>query len=375
MGKDMAELTQATAAVLHEKDGAFRLEGVTIGPLRGDEVLVRIVAAGICHTDLNVRQQVPPLPVVLGHEGSGIVEAVGDGVTAVRAGDAVVLTYLSCGDCRECRAGLPASCAQLGRLCFANARPDGSHALCGQDGRVLGDRFFGQSSFATYAVANERNVVVVPKDAPLELLGPLGCGIMTGAGAVWNELEVQPGSGLAVFGAGAVGQSAILAAKVAGAATIIAVDRVAARLELALELGATHAINASEVADIAAQIRQITGDGVDYALDTTGVASVVEQAFTALRQRGTLGLVACLDRAGVLSFSQFAILGGCKGIIGIIEGGGSAQATIPRIISLYQAGQFPFDRLVRFYDFDQINQAVYDCESGEAVKPILRMGQ
>lgn len=369
----MTGTVEAIAAVLYGQGREFRLEDVNVGPLRADEVLVRIVATGICHTDLNVRAQIPPLPVVLGHEGSGVIEAIGESVTSARPGDSVVLTYLSCGDCPECSSGWPASCAKLGSLCFANARPDGSHALRRPNGSALGDRFFGQSSFATYAVANARNVVVVPSDVPLELLGPLGCGVTTGAGAVWNELDVRAGSSFAVFGAGAVGLSAVMAAKVAGAATIIAVDRNQKRLDLALELGATHVVNIVETSDAAAWIGSTIGDGVDYALDTTGVVGVIENAFNALRQRGTLGLVACLDRTLALSFGHFSILGGCRRIIGIIEGGGSALTMIPRLIDLYRAGVFPFDRLVRYYDFEQINQAVRDCESGEVIKPILRM--
>lgn len=372
----MVGTIEAKAAVLHEKGGDFRLEDVNIGPIRADEVLVRIIATGVCHTDLGIRQQVLPLPLpaVLGHEGSGVIEAIGDAVTSVRPGDPVVLTYMSCGECPECASGRPASCAQLGSLCFAHGRPDGSHALCGHDGEVLGDRFFGQSSFATYAVANERNVVAVSGDVPLELLGPLGCGVMTGAGSVWNELEVRHGTSFAVFGAGAVGLSALIAAKVAGAATIIAVDRVQARLDLALELGATHVINANEVEDVADQIKATTGDGIDFALDTTGIAAVIENAFAALRQRGSLGLVACANAMQPISFPHFPLLSGCKRIIGIIEGGASAHVMIPRIIELYKAGQFPFDKLVRYYNFDQINQAIHDCEAGVAIKPILRMG-
>ena len=371
----MAETVQATAAVLRDKGGAFTLEDVVIGPVRSDELLVRIVASGICHTDLGIRQQkMPiPLPAVLGHEGAGIVEAVGEDVASLRPGDAVVLSYLTCGTCPECAAGQPASCAQLGKLCFAHARPDGSHAVCGRDGEVLSDRFFGQSSFATFAVTNARNVVAVPGDLPLELLAPLGCGIMTGAGAVWNELAVQPGSSFAVFGAGAVGLSALLAARAAGASTIVAIDLVPARLALAAELGATHTINPAEVDDVAATLKALTGAGVDYALDTTGAASVIENAFGALRQRGALGLVACANLQQALSVPHFAMLSGCKRVIGIIEGGGSLQVMIPRMIALYREGRFPFDKLVRFYRFDEINQAVRDCETGDTIKPVLVM--
>jgi aryl-alcohol dehydrogenase len=230
------------AAVVRDVHGDFAIERLRLDPPRPDEVVVRIVATGLCHTDVAVRDQaIPsPLPIVLGHEGAGVVVAIGEAVRQVTVGDHVVITYLSCGECRPCRSGQPASCALFGLHCFSGGRADGSHALHSHDGSALHDRFFGQSSFATHAIANERNVVKVRRDAPLELLGPLSCGVMTGAGTVWNELQVKPGDSFAVFGAGAVGLSAVMAAKLAGAGTIVAVDRVASRLELARELGATH---------------------------------------------------------------------------------------------------------------------------------------
>lgn len=206
----------------------------------------------------------------------------------------MVLTYLSRGVCRACLGGRPASCGSLGRLCFGGARHDRTHALYSSAGEPVHDRFFGQSSFAGYALAHERNVVPVRMDAPLELLGPLGCGVMTGAGAVWNELEVKPGSSFAVFGAGAVGLSAVMAAQVAGAQTIIAIDRIATRLDLARELGATHAIDVGSM-DTVETIRAITGGGVEFALDTTGRNAVISTSVLALRQRGVTALVAVAD--------------------------------------------------------------------------------
>jgi aryl-alcohol dehydrogenase len=371
----MTGAVAAIAAVLHEKNGDFALEPVRVGPVRDDEVLVRIVATGICHTDLNVRRQSRsmPLPAILGHEGAGVVEAVGAAVTSVTPGDHVVMSYLSCGECAECRSDQPASCDRFGRLCFASARPDGSHAVCGAEGQVLNDRFFGQSSFATHAVVHERGVIPVGHYLALALLAPLGCGVMTGAGAVWNELQVTPGKSFAVFGAGAVGLSALMAARVSGATTIIAVDLVPGRLELARSLGATHVINPLDNPDVVGQIRCMLGDGVDFALDTTGAAKVIEGAFAALRQRGTLGLVACADVRQRLDLPHFALMTGCKRVIGIIEGGGSARAMIARLVDLHRQGQFPFDRLIRTYPFSAINQAAHDCETGDVIKPVLLM--
>jgi aryl-alcohol dehydrogenase len=212
-------------------------------------VLVRVVATGVCHTDIIIRDQYypSPLPAVLGHEGSGVVEAVGSDVAGVAVGDHVVMSFMSCGTCRPCQSGHPGHCGSFFELNFGGGRADGSSASCDAHGHALHDHFFGQSSFGTYAIAHERNVVKVDKDAPLELLGPLGCGIQTGAGAVLSALAVKPGSSFAAFGSGAVGLSAVMAARVAGATTIIAVDVTPSRLALALELGATHAVNSREV--------------------------------------------------------------------------------------------------------------------------------
>jgi aryl-alcohol dehydrogenase len=362
------------AAVARTKGGPFVIESVLLAEPRTDEILVRLVAVGMCHTDLAVIQgELPtPLPVVLGHEGAGMVEAVGARVTSCKPGDHVVLTYMSCGECQECDAGASASCASLAPLCFGGCRPDGTHALSVANGPPLSDRFFGQSSFATYAVAHERNVVKVREDAPLELLGPLGCGVMTGAGAVWNSLSVAPGSSFAVFGAGAVGLSAAMAARAAGAKTIICIDRVPSRLELALQIGATHVIDSRET-NVIESIRATTKDGVDNALDTTGRADVIEFALAALRQRGKLALVAISHAAGEHKIDLATVILGCKHIVGVVEGAGSAKAMIPRLIDLHMQGRFPFDKLVKFYPMAQINEAAADSLSGKTIKPVLRL--
>jgi aryl-alcohol dehydrogenase len=360
------------AAVLREANGPFALEQVRLSPPRADEVVVKLVASGVCHTDISVREgkfHLKP-PVVLGHEGSGVVVAVGDAVRGLAPGDHMVMTYMSCGECRECQSGQPASCAKSGPLCFSGGRPDGSHALCGADGGELKDRFFGQSSFARYAIGNVRNTVKVRADAPLELLGPLGCGLMTGAGAVWNELKVTPGSSLVVYGAGAVGLAALMAAKAAGAATLVAVDRVASRLELARELGATHVFEAGE--GLLDKVREATG-GAQFAIDTTGRAEVIREMMLALGQRGSAAMITVAGRNAPVELDAGDMLRGCKSLRGVIEGGGSAHLMIPAMLDLYLAGRFPFDRLVRFYRFDQIDQAVADSLSGETIKPILRM--
>lgn len=372
---DLSATREITAAVVREA-GAFELGPALLEPPRADEVLVRIVAAGLCHTDLVVRDQVypVPLPVVLGHEGAGIVEAVGSGVTKVAPGDHVALSFLHCGRCRPCLDGSPASCANFNDINFAGARPDGSHALALADGgTVLRDRFFAQSSFGTFAIAHQNNTVKVRDDAPLELLGPLGCGIQTGAGTVLRALRVGAGASFAVTGAGAVGLSAVMAARVAGATTIIAVDVVPARLDLARELGATHTINGME-ADAVAEIRQITGGGVDYALDTTGLPALIGQCVEALRQRGTAAILGASRPDAMIALPANTFMQSCKTLMGVVEGDSVPDVLVPALLDLHLQGRFPFDRLVRFYDFDQINQAAADAESGAAVKPIIRIG-
>ncbi len=227
------------------KGGPFQIETLTVDQPRADEVLVRIVATGMCHTDIVIRDQVypVPLPIVLGHEGAGIIERVGSAVRKVIPGDHVVLSFMSCGHCTRCAMGQPAYCERGHPLCFGGTREDGSTASRDSRSEPVHDHFFGQSSFGTYALANERTVVKVPKDLPLERLGPLGCGIQTGAGSVMNALKIGTGASFTAFGSGSVGLSAVMAARIVGATTIIAVDVVASRLALAKELGATHTVN------------------------------------------------------------------------------------------------------------------------------------
>lgn len=365
-----------TAAVTRAKGAPFVLESARIRHPKGDEVLVRIVATGMCHTDMIVRDQYypVPLPAVLGHEGSGVVEAVGPLVQGLAVGDHVVLTYGYCGHCPSCGSGQTAYCQEFFGRNFSGADPQGQCAIEDADGERLHDHFFAQSSFATYALGRENNTVKVPVEAPLELLGPLGCGIQTGAGAVINSLKVSPASSFASFGAGAVGLSAVLAAQVAGATTIIAVDVVPSRLELAKSLGATHVINSKDVDPVAA-IREITGGGVKFALESTGRPAVLRQAVDALGLRGSVGVVGAPALGTTAEFDVNDLLLGGKTIRGIVEGDSVPQTFIPQLVELYLQGRFAFDKLVKFYDFEQINQAAEDSEKGITLKPIIRIGR
>lgn len=369
-------MREIKAATIRQKGGPFRIEKVFLDEPRPDEVLVRVVAAGMCHTDMVARDQLydVPLPVVLGHEGSGVVEQIGGNVKKVAVGDHVVLTYMWCGHCKSCLRGDLTYCENFYALNFGGAREDGSTSTCETSGAggPIHDHFFGQSSFGTFAIAHERNVIKVPKNAPLDLLGPLGCGIQTGAGAVMNALKISPGSSFTAFGGGAVGLSAVMAARVAGAAIVIAADVVPSRLALAMELGATHIVNSRETDPVEA-VREITGGGADFTLESSGRPAVLRQAIDALAARGTCGIVGAPALGTEASFDVNGVMTTGKRIIGIIEGDSKPDLFIPALVELYAQGRFPFDKLVKFYTFDQINQAAEDSEKGITIKPIIRL--
>lgn len=372
----MNEARTTRAAVVREKGGPLKIETVTLGDLRRDEVLVRIVATGVCHTDLVVRDQLfaSPLPAILGHEGGGVVEAVGEGVHSVAPGDHVIMSYMYCGECYLCDSGHPAHCQHVGPINFGGGRLDGSTSATGESGEVVHDHFFGQSSFAEYSIASMNNVVKVPKDLPLELLAPLGCGLQTGSGAVLNALKVRPGSSFVAFGAGAVGLSAVMAAKIAGATQIIAVDINADRLALALELGATDVVNAKD-GDPVAKIMEITGKGADFSLECSGIAAVLRQAIDCLGFFGTCGIVGATPMGTEVAIDVNGVMIPAKRIMGIVQGDVIAQTFIPTLIEFYRQGRFPFDRLIKHYEFEDINQAIDDSENGKTIKPVLRIAQ
>ena len=365
------------AAVTNEEGGPFTIETVELEEPQDNEVLVRVVGAGVCHTDMIVRDQLypTPLPAVLGHEGSGVVEAVGANVTAVEPGDHVVMSFDYDDDCHSCHAGHPAYCEDFFAHNFGGSRPEDGTSPLSRDGEALSGRFFGQSSFATHAIATERNVVRVEEDVPLELLGPLGCGIQTGAGAVINTLDPQAGSSVAIFGAGSVGLSALLGADIKGCTDIVSVDLEPNRLEKAAELGATATVNPGAVDDVVDAVREATGGGVDYAVESTGVPDVAEQAVETLTQRGTLAVVGAPALGTRASFDVNDLILNGRSITGVVEGDSNPKEFIPDLIELYRQGKFPFDELVTYFDFDEIQEAVEASEEGTAIKPILRVSE
>lgn len=356
------------AAIATQPHRAFELTELDLDEPREGEVRVRLAATGVCHTDTKVRDRMAPgaPPIVLGHEGAGVIEALGPGVEGLAVGDPVVLSFDHCGDCRWCCQGLPSYCESYEARNFGGARLDGTTAFRRGD-EAVGSHFFGQSAFATRTNAARASVIPAPADVPLELLAPLGCGVLTGAGAVLNALDAQPGSAFAVFGAGAVGLSALMAAVVAGCETIIAVDRHPARLALARELGATHTIDAG-AEDVEARIREITRGGLDTALDTTGAPA----AFTTmLLSLGTRGRAAGVAGSPSVDFPSQRLLLRGAGAAMLIQGDAEPHAFIPRLIELWRSGRFPYDRLIRTYPFDEIGRAIDDSASGATIKPVL----
>lgn len=358
------------AAVVPGMGQPFELKDVELEEPKANEILVKLVATGLCHTDLLFKDHMPiPLPAVYGHEGAGIVESVGANVTALKPGDHVALSYNSCGKCKNCMNGMPFYCVSFMPLNFGGVQADGRMPMKMNEMPVFAS-FFGQSSFAAYALATERNAVKVPNDVPIEILGPLGCGVQTGAGTVINALKAKAGSSIAVFGTGAVGLSAVIAAKAIGCTIIVGVDINPERLEIAKTLGATHTVNSAEK-DPADSIREVTGLGVDYSIETTAVPAVFRKAVEALDPTGTCVLLGAPPMGTEVTFDMNTFLAGRR-TRGVLEGDSIPHLFIPDMIELYRQGKFPFDKMIKYYSFKDINKAVEDSVKGVTIKPVVR---
>lgn len=368
-------MTKAQAAVAYQPGGDFTVETIEVEEPRAGEVRVHITGVGLCHTDLIFRDQLAPfaLPGVLGHEGAGVIEAIGEGVEGLAIGDEVVVGFSSCGACLRCDEHLPSYCQSFVPLNYAGMRlDDGSTAYATGEERVT-SHFFGQSSFSALTVTRARNVVKVDTSkVALELLGPLGCGFQTGAGGVMNSLACPAGSSVAIFGGGSVGLAAVMGAVIQGCSTIILVEPIAARREIAKDFGATHVIDPAEAGNLTEALRAIVPAGLDFAFDTSGVVPVIEAGLAALGSHGAIGLVGVPSKMdATISVNIGALMTPGHRIIGIIEGDSDPKSFIPELIAHHVAGRFPFDRLIKTFPLDQINEAIAAQARGECIKVVL----
>lgn len=352
-------MTVAVAALVRERGGSVALSEITVRDPGPDELLVRVMASGVCPTDLFgiAGGAGDRFPAVFGHEGAGVVEAVGAEVTALRPGDHVVLSFDSCGRCASCLAGHPAYCARFADLNYAPR----SDAQVGGEAATTG--WMSQSSWSTHVVARESNAVRIDDDVPWEVAATLGCGILTGAGAVINVLRPAPADELLIIGAGTTGLAALMAARHRGVGRIVVIDPLEERRRLALELGA----------DEARHPRDGAPSGVSHALDTVGTQETVTLGLGALAPRGVCASVALRAGANAVTVSQSQLLWG-RTLTGVIEGDADVHRDIPMLAALWRAGRMPIERLVTGYAFDDIDAAVEDARSGRVIKPVARIG-
>jgi NDMA-dependent alcohol dehydrogenase len=363
------------AAVLREVNAPLSLEDVELADPGPGEVLVRLRASGVCHSDWNVVTGATPnpLPAVLGHEGAGVVEAAGDGVSTVAEGDHVILSWLpACGRCFYCQAGRPALCDVAMEDMFRGTLPGGALRLS-RDGESL-HHYSYLSTFAERCVAPEACCVRIRADAPLDVAALVGCAVMTGVGAVVNRARVEPGSAVAVFGAGGVGLSAIMGARLAGARTIVAADPVRFKREKALELGATHAVDPAGE-DVAAYLRELTdGRGADYAFDTAGARGTVALAYEAVRRGGTVVAVGIPPLDATADLPGPSLPREEKVVTGSFYGSCRPHVDMPLLLDLFMEGRLPLDRLVsRTYPLADVNDAFSAMNAGEVARAVLRL--
>ena len=360
------------AAIVEEKGQDFHIVDMDLAEPEYGEVLVKVVACGVCHTDEVAKQQlIPvPLPAVFGHEGCGIIERVGPGVTGFKPGDRVGFSFGYCGTCEACRTGHPYGCRDNRKLNFFGLNFDGTKRLS-YNGKPV-STFFGQSAFATHAVVHQNNLIKADEEMPLELVAPMGCGIQTGAGAIFNYIKPEADTSVIITGCGPVGLSAVMAARIAGCTTIIACDIVDSRLELALEMGATHTINSKNVESVVDEAKKLTdGLGTNYAVDCTGIGACVRTSLNCTRPLGVCAIVGATQELTINVENE--LMGTAKTLGGVVEGCCIPQLFIPKLINYYKRGEFPFDKMIKFYKFEEINQAFADTKSGKVIKAVLTM--
>ncbi|MDR3197860.1 MAG: NAD(P)-dependent alcohol dehydrogenase [Planctomycetaceae bacterium] len=365
-------MMQVTAAITHSK-GEISIETVELVAPKTSEVLVRVLASGVCHTDSAGINQIIPvtLPAVFGHEGVGVVEEVGAGVESLKHGDRVIMSYPSCGVCEYCIEGHPYACNHLNKLFFGGSFKDGTKRFS-QNGIPVSS-FFGQGSFATHVVVDSRNAVKVDinSDEDLMKLCSFGCGVQTGAGTVLNRIHPKPYSSLVVFGCGGVGMAAIMAAKIVGCTKIIGVDIVSRRLEIAMEVGATHTVNSKKV-DAVEEIKRITNGGANYSIESSGSPMVTIQALKCLKREGHCVINSVTGNAEIPIALEPLLMNPSVTLTGLTEGASNPQTFIPKLVQYFNEGRLPVDKLIKIYDFKDIKQAIEDSLTGITIKPILK---
>jgi Zn-dependent alcohol dehydrogenase len=364
------------AVVLERTGGPLVVSELDLARPGPHEVLVRLHASGVCHSDWNAVDGTAenPCPCVLGHEGAGVVETLGEGVTRVAVGDHVALSWApSCGECEECRRDLPQLCSTVWPAMATGGLMDGTPRLS-RDGEPV-YHYSLLSTFAEACVVPERSCVPIGDDVPFEVAALVGCAVTTGVGAVWRTARVRPGDRVAVLGCGGVGLSALMAAVAAGADPVIAVDAVPGKLEVARDFGATASVAwqgaAAETADA---VREAAGGGVDYAIEATGRPEAMEAAFLSTRARGAAVLVGIPRADAVLSLPATTIPRMERRVLGSIYGSSKPDRDFPHALSLYRSGRLPLDKLVSHrLPLEQAERGFELMQSGEALRVVLEL--
>lgn len=363
---------RSKAVVYREGSDGVVVEEVFVQPPGRHQVTIQMVACGVCHSDLSATNGTIPMPppLVLGHEGAGVVVEVGEGVSDVEVGDHVVSMFVSmCGRCRYCATGRPQLCDQAARA--VTTLPDGSVPVHDHKGQPL-NVFSGCGVMSEHATLHIDSVVKIDPEVPLERAALIGCGVMTGVGAVINTARVEPGSRAVVFGAGGVGLNAIQACRLAGAAMVIAVDTLDSKLELARSFGATHTLNPGEEGNVVRAVRKLTGGGADYAFECVGLGEVASQAYGALGKGGTAVVVGVAPPTDKTSISTASLTFAEKTLTGSYFGSARPREDFPRLLSLYRAGRLMLDELVTAtYPIDDAPRAFADLVAGKNARGVI----
>ncbi len=364
------------AAVLYEAGKPLVIENVELDDPKANEIMIKLEAVGVCHTDLSfMKGDMPcPMPVVVGHEGCGIVEKVGPGVTSVQPGDKVItMVSFSCGKCKFCAQGMPTRCVENINIMMTAELPFFAGRRIRKGDKYIA-QLFGLGSFAEHCVVHERSAVKIRKDAPSDVVCLMGCGITTGIGSAVNTAKVKVGDSVVVYGVGGVGLAAIMGAKMAGASNLIAVARSQNKLDMAKELGADYVINPNEVADPVAKVMELSGGaGCDVAIEAAGVSSVMMQAFRSIHNGGICVIAGMAPMIDTLTFMPFEFLLG-KTVKGTVQGDIIGSVDVPKYVDMYMNGKLPIDKLIsKTFSLDQINEAFAALENKQVLRSVIKL--